>query len=99
MNVFERLLAKTTIDASQVGIPNTGVDENNLLQSVLGLVFFFFGVVATLTIIFAGIMYVTSEGNADKAKRAKNAILYGVVGLVVTLLAFSIVGFILNWFA
>lgn len=99
MSLFETLLAKTTIDASQVGIPNTGVSENTLLESVLSLVFFFFGIVATLTIIFAGIMYVTSEGNADKAKRAKNAILYGVVGLVVTLLAFSIVGFILNWFA
>lgn len=99
MRIFETVVAATTkIDPNSIGIPNANVDENTVLQSILSMVFFLFGIVATITIIFAGIMYVTSEGNAEKTKAAKNAILYGVIGLVVTLLSFSIVGFILNWF-
>lgn len=96
MKSLEFLAAK--LKAGDVGVPNAGVDENTILNNILGAAFFFFGIVAVLTIIFAGIMYVTSGGDAENVKRAKNAILFGVVGLIVTLLAFSIVGFILNWF-
>ena len=45
-------------------------------------------------IIYGGFTYMTSLGDASKVQRAKNAILYGVVGMVVALLAFTIVHFV-----
>ena len=41
-------------------------------------------------IVIGDIKYMTSAGNPEKVKGAKNAIMYAVIGLVVTLLAFAI---------
>ena len=42
-------------------------------------------------IIYGGISYVISAGAADKVKRARDTIVYSVVGLVVAIIAFAIV--------
>src|SRR4029079_14361387 len=41
------------------------------------------GIVAVIMIIIAGLRYVTSAGNPEAAKGARNTILYAVIGLVV----------------
>ena len=38
----------------------------------------------------------TSAGDPDKVKNAKNAIMYAVIGLIVTLMAFAITNFIIG---
>ena len=38
----------------------------------------------------------TSSGDAGKVKKAKDTILYGVIGLVVCVLAFAIVNFVIT---
>ena len=43
-----------------------------------------------------GISFATSQGDSGKVAKARNTILYGVVGLVVALLAFAIVNFVLS---
>ena len=47
-------------------------------------------------IVMGGISFATSQGDASKTTKARNTILYGVVGLVVALLAFAIVNFVLG---
>ncbi len=54
---------------------------------ILGLV----GLIAVLYLIYGGFIYITSAGNADKAKQAKATILYAVIGLIVIALALVIV--------
>ena len=41
-------------------------------------------------------MYTTSSGDSAKVKKAKDTIMYGVIGLVIALLAFAIVNFVLS---
>lgn len=56
------------------------------------------GVLAFITvamIIIGGINYSTSQGDATKTKKARDTILYGVIGLVIALLAFALVNFVL----
>ncbi len=65
---------------------NTGINV------VLGII----GVVAVIMIILGGIQYTTSQGDAAKATKARNTILYSVVGLIIALLAFAIVNFVLT---
>ena len=62
----------------------------NIIQVVLSIV----GIMAVAVIIYGGFTYMTSLGDASKVQRAKNAILYGVVGMVVALLAFTVVHFV-----
>ncbi|HJP96867.1 MAG TPA: hypothetical protein VJ843_05890 [Candidatus Saccharimonadales bacterium] len=54
------------------------------------------GAIALLIIIIAGLRYVTSQGNPQATAKAKNAIIYAGVGLAISLLAFSIVTFVVK---
>lgn len=65
---------------------------NIAINVVLGVV----GVVAVAMIIMGGIQYTTSQGDAAKTTKARNTILYSIVGLVIALLAFAIVNFVLT---
>ncbi len=70
--------------------------EKPLMERVVDIINAIVGVVsilAVIVIVIGGILFVTSTGEAAKTTRARNTILYGVVGLVVALLAFAIVNF------
>lgn len=54
------------------------------------------GIVAVIVIIVGGISYTISAGDPAKVKKAKDTVLYAVIGLVVAILAFSIVNFVLD---
>ena len=74
-------------------------DEMNLLSSIqmiLSAVFGIIGVIAVVMIILGGISYATSQGDPSKIKKGKETILYGIIGLIVALLAFAIVNFTLT---
>ncbi|MBR3230819.1 hypothetical protein IKF73_02225 [Candidatus Saccharibacteria bacterium] len=63
----------------------------NIINAIVGVL----GIVAVIVIILGGIQYMTSTGDANKVKKAKDTILYGVIGLIVVILAFAIVNFII----
>jgi len=66
------------------------------LQIIINVALGIIGFIAVAMIIVGGVQYTTSAGDAAKVTKAKNTILYGVVGLVIALLAFAIVNFILT---
>ena len=63
-----------------------------ITQGILGVL----GIVSVIFIIVGGIGYATSQGDSGKTKKARDTILYSVIGLIVALLAFAIVTFILK---
>lgn len=65
---------------------------NNILNVVIGVV----GFVAVVVMIIGGVYFIVSQGDAAKITRARNTILYGVVGLVIAMLSFAIVNFVLT---
>lgn len=71
-------------------------DAENVVKDVLSVVFTWLGIISVIVIIIGGVFYLTSQGEPDKIKRAKNAILYALIGLIVSLLAFAIVNFVLT---
>ena len=71
-------------------------DVKQVFGSVADVLMFIVGAVSVIIIIVAGIMYVTSAGDPAKAKKAKDAILYSVVGLVVAVFAYAIVNFVVD---
>ena len=66
----------------------------DIVKFVVGLI----GAIAVIVIIWAGWTYVTSAGASDKVMLAKRTILYAVIGLVVTIMAGTIVAFVVNTF-
>ena len=65
---------------------------NTIINVVIGVI----GFVAVTFIIFGGFQYTTSAGDPGKVKKAKDTILYGIIGLVVAMLAYAIVNFVLS---
>lgn len=56
-----------------------------------------FGIVALICFIVAGILFLTAAGNPEKIQQARNAFLWGVAGVVVGILAYSIIKIIENF--
>lgn len=72
--------------------------ENDLFETlniILNVVIGVIGFIAVAMIVMGGISFATSQGDTSKVAKARNTILYGVVGLVVAILAFAIVNFVL----
>ena len=78
-----------SLNASDLNIVKVSADQ--LLNNALNTVYLVGGILAVIVIIVAGYFYVTSSGNATTVEKAKNAIIYAVVGLVV-IFASSFVG-------
>lgn len=66
----------------------------NILYTIIGLA----GLIAVIYVIIGGFSYMTSAGDPGKAKKARDTILYAVLGLIVCALAFAIVNFVINSF-
>ena len=79
-----------------VFIPQDGASLTEIVQSILNWIFGIIGIVAVVMIIIGGFNFMTSAGDPGKVKKGKDTILYGIIGLVVALLAFAIVNFVLN---
>lgn len=77
-----------------LNLPNVTADQGKL-DTVLNILFAIIGAASVIMIIIGGFMYVTSAGNADRSKKAKNIILYAIIGLIVALFATAIVNFVL----
>ncbi|HCH34074.1 TPA: hypothetical protein DEW05_00885 [Candidatus Saccharibacteria bacterium] len=77
-------------------IPQIGGDK--LIENVLNTAYFVAGVAAVIAIIMGGFWYVTSNGDASKVQKGKNAIIYASIGLIVIMFAFGITGFVVGRF-
>ena len=92
-NILLQLAANNTNKV----LPNTVGDNDNSLETnignILNAVIGILGLVCVVVMIIGGINYMTSAGDAGKVKKGKDTILYGLIGLVVCVLAFALV----NW--
>ncbi len=83
------------VDGSGIELPKQELTSNTF-SSVLSVVFGVLGVICVLVIALAGLQYVLSGGDPQKTAKAKNTILYAVIGLAVAIVAVSIVNFVFN---
>ena len=91
--------AKTQI---QSGLKAAGGDTKDtsgtLITKLINVMLFIIGVLSVIMIIYGGIIYVISAGDSGRVSKAKNTIMYAIVGLVVALLAYAIVNFVITRF-
>ena len=92
-----KTLAATLIGGGgNVDIPE--LKASDVLHNGLNIAYGIAGIVAVIVIIIGGFMYVTSAGNSASITKAKNMILYSVVGLVVVFCAYAITNFVIGKF-
>lgn len=76
--------------------PGTPTDLNKTVTDAVKLLSVAVGIAAVIMIIVGGLRYVTSAGNAESAKSAKNTILYAIIGLAIAGVAQLIAHFVLT---
>ena len=92
--------ADSAADLIKQGADSTGQQDSrsagDIAKDVVNIMFFIVGVMAVIMIIWGGIRYVLSAGNSAALTSAKNTIMYAVIGLIVAILAYTIVNFVIN---
>ena len=63
----------------------------DFVQELLNTAFVWGGIIAAIMMVWGGIQYITSTGNAVAAKKARDTILYSAIGLLIVILAAVIV--------
>lgn len=79
---------------NETGLGNA--DPRILIANIIRVVLGFLGIVAVVLIMYAGWLWMTAAGEADKIDRAKKVLISAVIGLVIILMSFAIATFILN---
>lgn len=86
----------TTAPINGINVPQADADV--VLRNVLNTAYFVAGIIAVIVIVIAGINYSLSAGDSGKLTKARNQIIYSVVGIVILLSAFGITNFIIGRF-
>ena len=82
------------ISVAETGI--AAVPADKVLQNALNIAYFVAGIICVIVIVIAAITYTVSRGNAESITRAKNMLLYAVIGLVGVMVAFGVTWFIVG---
>ncbi len=73
-----------------------GDDFRQTVISYINYFLGFLGLAAVAVIIYAGVLMVTSAGDDEQTGKGKTIIMWAVIGIVIVLLAYSLVNFVLG---
>ena len=96
--MLSSLVKLAAIDASKAGVVEFNISTSQLLANVSSVAFGIAGAVAVIFIIIGGISYSSAAGEPSKIAKAKDTILYSVIGLVVVLVSFVAIQFVIGRF-
>lgn len=90
-----RLMA-AIIDTS--GLPNHGNSDPtaSAIPIIINTVLAITASISVLMIVIGGFRYIIARGDPSASAQARNTVLYAVIGLIVTMAAFSIVTFVIK---
>lgn len=74
-------------------VPTELEGDSGVFKTVVNILLFIIGLISVIMLIWGGIRYTTSGGNANSVTAAKNTIMYAIIGLVIAIFAYAIV----NW--
>lgn len=75
----------------------TGTEDIRIVIARLIRGFFgFLGIIAVLLVLYAGFLWMTAAGEADKIDRAKKILTSAIIGLVIMLSAYGITSFVIS---
>lgn len=95
-NFLSKFAATLTDGGGNVNIPALSGDQ--VVHNALNIAYSLGATIAIIVIIIGGITYATSGGESAGITKAKNMILYAVVGLIVVIAAFAVTNFVITRF-
>lgn len=93
MDALLKLYAQYTVNVSP--LPTVAANQTEI-QKILSIVFMIVGAISVLMFAIGGLRYITAQGDSQQISKAKQTLIYALVGLVVSILAVTIVSFVLG---
>ena len=78
------------------GMPSELLGDNGVFRQVTNTILLIVGIISVVMLVYGGLRYIISGGDSKKVTDAKNTILYAIIGLIIAILAYAIIGFVLN---
>lgn len=81
------------------GQSNKGLfDNGGIVTTVINTMLFIVGLLSVIMLIYAGIRYATAHGDKSQVESAKNTMIYAIIGLVISILAYAVVNWVIKLF-
>ena len=87
------------IDITKPIVPNPiegGASPGALFTDIINVLLVWGAAIAVLFIIIGGFRYIVSMGNPEGAEKARNTVLYAILGLILIFLSYLVVAYLLD---
>ncbi len=81
-------------DCAQGNLSQTSLTKQ--VGTITNILIYAIGIIAVIMVVIGGLRYVVSGGDPKGTASAKDTIMYAVIGVVVALLAYSLVNFVIG---
>ena len=79
-------------------MPTELFGEGSIVTTVINTMLFIVGILSVIMITYAGIRYVTAHGDSKQVGDAKNTLIYAIVGLIISIVAYALVNWVTGLF-
>ena len=76
-------------------MPSELVGPDGVFTKISNTLLLVIGIISVIMLIYGGFRYIVSGGDNKKVTDAKNTILYDIIGLIISLLAYAIINFVI----
>lgn len=91
---LDKSAGKVKAFTTQMSSYQSGTFLQTKVGQAIGIVLSFVGVLFLILMIYAGILWMTSQGNEQQVAKAKGMLVNGIIGLIIVFAAYTITSFI-----
>ncbi len=84
-----------TTNAQSAGLPTGSIYQ--IISSTLSWLLAILGFIAVIGFVISGILYLTAAGNESQIEKAKSAMTYSIVGVIVALMGYVVIQAVNAW--
>jgi TRAP-type C4-dicarboxylate transport system permease small subunit len=90
------LKSNLTQAGTELGQSDDGTVLPQRIGGILKIITGILGIIFVILVVYAGVMWMTAGGDTGQVKKAKDHITNGVIGLIISLLAYALTTFIVD---
>lgn len=89
---FKKFRNTLSVAIPTITIPTTvGGDPKTWVVAIIDYALWFLGAIALVFAIYGGVLYITSGGDSDKTTKARNTLMYAVLGVIVIVVSYTLI--------
>ncbi|MCX6724284.1 MAG: hypothetical protein NT155_03905 [Candidatus Staskawiczbacteria bacterium] len=88
------VLVVPVIASAQLHSYGPAISYMYIVDQLMGAMWIIFSAIAVVCFIIAGILFLTANGHPEKLQSARSALIWGVVGVIIGIISYSIVSIV-----